>query len=220
MSSLRRINADGMALIKSFEGLRLKAYLCPADVWTIGYGSTKGVTKDTAPISALEGLARLKDDVGDAEDAIRRHVNVFLNQNQFDALVSFIFNLGEGNFKKSTLLKKINQGKHDQVPYELSRWNKVGRVVLAGLTRRRAAEALLWSTPIRQSIEPETNQYNIQRDVPSFINTENISAAIGLAGGVGASNLDGSNPIAWAIAIISVGAAAVFLYLFIKRRGA
>jgi len=140
----KTIGKAGLDLIKSFEGLKLKAYLCPANVWTIGYGHTKtaksGVVIDEATATQL-----LISDVAFAEKAVNRLVQKPLNQNQFDALVSFVFNCGEGAFRSSTLLKKLNSGDYSGAHTEFAKWNRGGGKVLAGLTRRRSAEAALFS---------------------------------------------------------------------------
>jgi len=145
----------GLDLVKKFEGLHrvgddgmVRSYRCPAGRWTIGYGHTKGVRsgQKITPQQADEFLA---EDVEWCEDAIHRHVSVPLSQLQFDALVSFVFNLGEGNFASSTLLKVLNRGDYQGVPEQIMRWNKA-RVdgvltALRGLTRRRSAEAAMFS---------------------------------------------------------------------------
>lgn len=130
-------------IIKEFEGLRLEAYKCPADVWTIGYGHTRAVFPGDA-ITEKEADAFLSEDLEDAEDAVNAYVDVELNQNQFDALVSFVYNLGSGNFKSSTLLRKLNGGDYLGAANEFKRWNKAGGIVLNGLIRRRDAEANLF----------------------------------------------------------------------------
>ncbi len=146
---------DGLHLIKKFEGLHkvsedgaVSAYRCSAGRWTIGWGHTKGVRSGhKATVGDCE--AYLRQDVGESENAVRQLVKVPLTQNQFDACVSFVFNLGSGNFASSTALKKINALDMDAVPEQLLRWNKarVDGVLtpLAGLTRRRSAEAALFS---------------------------------------------------------------------------
>ena len=95
----------GIDLIKKYEGFRAKAYKCPADKWTIGYGHTLNV-KSTDVIDKAQAEVFLRQDVEFAEKEVNRH-NLNINQNQFDALVSFVFNLGVGNFARSTLLRKI-----------------------------------------------------------------------------------------------------------------
>ena len=133
----------GLSLIKEFEGCRLQAYKCPAGVWTIGYGHTRGVTEGME-ISREIADFLLVDDVTPCELAINA-LKLNLRQGQFDALVSFIFNLGIGNFNRSTLKKKILAGAKDaEIAAEFKKWNKAGGKVHAGLVRRRAAEARLW----------------------------------------------------------------------------
>lgn len=159
----RRINDEGLALIKQWEGFRPQAYLCPAKVWTIGYGSTVGVTEGMKITKAKAEKLLLKD-LERFEAAIERLVTVPLNDNQFAALVSWAFNVGEGAVAKSTLLRKLNAGDYDAVPVELARWNKAGGKVLAGLANRRAAEAGLWAKGefvASNYIEPESPEKNL-----------------------------------------------------------
>ncbi|TNC10833.1 lysozyme [Methylobacterium terricola] len=142
-----RTNETGKDLIKSFEGLKLTAYKCPAGVWTIGWGTTLGVTKGmTITLAQAEDL--FSRDLVKFEKAVEKNVTVPLNENQFAALVSFAYNLGEGNLKSSTLLKKVNAGDFKAAAAEFPKWNKAGGKVLAGLTRRRADEAKLFNTPV------------------------------------------------------------------------
>ena len=138
-----RTGDDGLALIRHFEGCRLEAYLCPAGVWTIGYGHTKGVKEgDTIDQEAAE--AYLIEDLEEFESHVLRLVEIPLTQHQFDALVSWTFNLGPGNLKESTLLNRINYGPLSDVPFQIQRWTRAGGKVLEGLVKRRAAEAALW----------------------------------------------------------------------------
>lgn len=133
----------GRDLIKKYEGLRLKAYKCPAGVWTVGYGHTRGVTSSTEISQSMADLFLL-DDIRPLE----RHINklgINFRQGQFDAIVSFLFNLGEGNFNKSTLKKKILAGGNDEdIAAEFKKWNKASGKVLDGLTKRREEEAEMW----------------------------------------------------------------------------
>lgn len=139
----KKTGNKGIALIKSFEGLKLKAYKCPAGIWTIGYGHTKGV-KEGQVITEDQADKFLTEDLFDAEMAVNEQ-SLSLTQNQFDALVSFTYNLGSGNFQKSTLLKKTKANANDPtIKEEFAKWNKAGGVVLSGLTRRRAAESNLY----------------------------------------------------------------------------
>ncbi|MGN7124375.1 lysozyme [Methylorubrum thiocyanatum] len=147
-----RTSTTGQRLIAEFEGCKLTAYKCPAGIWTIGVGHTsaagKPVVKSGMRITQAEADDILARDLVRFENAVARVVEVPLNQNQFDALVSFAFNLGEGALASSTLLKKLNAGDYTGAADQFARWNKVGPKVLAGLTRRRAAEADLFRRPV------------------------------------------------------------------------
>lgn len=147
-----KMSANGLNLVKSFEGLYTKAYLCPANVWTIGYGHTGTVDGKKIcagmSITATKAASLLALDMAQFEKGVEQRVKVKLNQNQFDALVSFSFNVGLGALGSSTLLKLLNQGKYSEASKEFAKWNKGGGKVLAGLTKRRAAEAALFNTPV------------------------------------------------------------------------
>ena len=138
------IGTKGLEMIKHFEGLELNAYQCAAGVWTIGYGHTKDVQKGMV-ISEDTANEMLVEELNEYENYINTLVNVELNQNQFDAMVSWVYNLGGGNLKASTLLKVLNAGDYAGVPAQMMRWNKAGGKVLEGLTRRRQAEADLFA---------------------------------------------------------------------------
>lgn len=138
-----RISEQGVSLIKKFEGLRLTAYKCPTGYWTIGWGHTYGV-KSGQKITKEQAEVYLKQDLVVAEDAVDKLVSTPLNQGMYDALVSFVFNLGAVRFKNSTLLRRLNQGAYDLVPDEFLRW-VYGTVdgktqKLPGLVERRTAE--------------------------------------------------------------------------------
>ena len=137
------ISQEGLSLIKKFEGCELESYKCAAGVWTIGYGSTKGV-EEGMEISQERADMLLLEDVEVFEEAVNKLVEVSLEQNQFDALVSWTFNLGSTNLQNSTLLKVLNNEDYEGVPSQIKRWNKAGGEVLQGLVRRREAEALLF----------------------------------------------------------------------------
>lgn len=139
----RRINQAGLELIKQFEGLRTEAYLCPAGVWTIGYGSTLGVEKGDR-ISPESAELLLTKDLERFEKAVAENVRVPLTDNQFSALVCFAFNIGIGAFRGSTLLKLLNQQKYGEAADQLLRWNTAKGKVLEGLTRRRRSERALF----------------------------------------------------------------------------
>ena len=137
------ISQEGLSLIKKFEGCELEAYKCAAGVWTIGYGSTNNVNEGME-ISQERADMLLLEDVEVFEESVNKLVEAPLEQNQFDALVSWTFNLGSTNLKNSTLLKVLNDKDYDGVPAQIKRWNKAGGKVLQGLIRRREAEALLF----------------------------------------------------------------------------
>lgn len=138
-----KTSEEGKALIKKFEGCELEAYQCSANVWTIGYGHTAGVNE--GDVCTQEDADRmLAEDLEEFEGYVREAVNVPLEQNEFDALIAWTYNLGPGSLQSSTMLKRINESNLDEVPNEMRRWNKSGGQVLDGLVRRREAEALLF----------------------------------------------------------------------------
>jgi lysozyme len=152
-----KIGQRGLDLIKEFEGCKLKAYQCPAGVWTIGIGSTHygdgtPVTKNRTLPNEGAALALLAATIGQYEKDVTSLVKVPINQNQFDALVSFAYNLGSDIDKDdiaeglgdSTLLKKLNAGDYTGAANEFKKWNKSSGKSLAGLTRRREAESELF----------------------------------------------------------------------------
>lgn len=142
---LRRINQAGLDLIKSFEGLELKAYLCPAKVWTIGYGSTGKHVTPGMVITEAQAEDLLRDDLARFEAAAVKYCEP-ATDNQFAALVSFAFNVGEGEggLKTSTLRLLHQAGDYAGAKAQFARWNKARGKVLAGLTRRRSVEATLY----------------------------------------------------------------------------
>ena len=126
--------------IKSFEGFKPHAYLCPAGVWTIGYGTTEYVDPGDT-VTEEEACELLAKDVQEAADAVDDLVDVELTQSQYDALCSFIYNVGRSAFRNSTMLKMLNQGKSKkEIGPQFLRWNKSNGTVLSGLTRRREDE--------------------------------------------------------------------------------
>jgi len=135
----------GIDAIKDYEGVRLKAYDDGVGVWTIGVGHTKGVHRgDVITMDEVDKF--LRDDLEDAERTVNSRVTAPLAQGQFDALVSFVFNVGSGAFMASTLLKKLNARDYDGAADEFLRWNKAGGRVLAGLTKRRISERMMFLT--------------------------------------------------------------------------
>ena len=138
-----KTSLEGIDLIKHFEGCELEAYKCPAGVWTIGYGHIKGVQEGDV-ITEQQADDMLVEELEEYENYIHNLVSCPLNQNQFDAIVSWVYNLGSSNLQASTLLKVLNAGDYAGVPAQMLRWNKAGGKVLEGLTRRRQAEADLF----------------------------------------------------------------------------
>lgn len=143
------MNKAGKDLIKSFEGCKLVAYQCSAGRWTIGWGST--FYEDGKSVKIGNRITQEKADqlfeliVGNFADKVAKEIKTILTDNQFAAIVSLAYNIGIGNLQKSTLLKKVNFNPNDPtIRAEFARWNKAGGKVLAGLTRRRAAEAKLY----------------------------------------------------------------------------
>lgn len=138
----------GIAFIKRWEGVRLRAYQCSAGVWTIGVGHTAAMG-DPKPVDGMkitesEADAILRRDLSAIEKDVASCLNVVVSQRQFDVLVSFVFNVGIGAFRKSTLLKKLNSGDYEAVPSELMKWTRAGGKVVQGLVNRRKAEADYW----------------------------------------------------------------------------
>lgn len=139
----------GLELIREYEGFSALPYIDSAGTVTIGYGSTRDkkgdpVTMDHPNITEQQGWSLLSRDVDHAERVVGELVSVPLNQFQFDALVSFVYNLGVGNFKRSTLLSNLNMGRYESAAKEFHRWKYAGGKVLSGLVRRRAAEYALF----------------------------------------------------------------------------
>lgn len=142
-NNMQIISEEGISLIKKFEGCELEAYQDSVGVWTIGYGTIKGV-REGDKINQDEAEHLLQEELPEYEGYINNMVKVPLKQCQFDALVAWVFNLGSGNLQESTMLKVLNEGKYDEVPAQIRRWNKAGGQVLNGLVRRREAEAIMF----------------------------------------------------------------------------
>ena len=168
-----RISDAGLALIEGFEGFRPDWYLDPVGVRTIAFGWTGDLPEDLAPpLTEAEGRRLLRDTVGAYEAAVRRLVAVPLAQAQFDALVSFTYNLGASNLASSSLLRLLNEGKPDEAAAEFEKWVLANGAPLAGLVRRRAAERALFesapsppvpSPPDPPPVDPDPEPY---RPVP------------------------------------------------------
>lgn len=144
-----RTSTQGVELIKHYEGLRLRPYLCPAGIPTIGYGSTsypdgRKVTLVDRPLTEDEADALLASTLVPFETAVGRMVTAEITQRMFDALVSFSFNLGSQALKGSTLLKKLNQGDKAGAANEFQKWVYASGAVLPGLVKRRESERKLF----------------------------------------------------------------------------
>lgn len=157
------LNKATIDLITEFEGVRLQAYADPAHGWavpTIGIGHTSAAGPPKVfqgqTITLPEAHAILQNDLKKYAAAVDRLVKVPLNANQYGALTSFTFNLGEGNLAKSTLLKKLNAGDYAGAAAEMPKWNRAGGKILNGLTRRRLAEKELFLMPVNGSIPTST----------------------------------------------------------------
>ncbi len=135
----------GLALTKSFEGLHLEAYRDCAGIWTIGYGHAGPTVSAGQSISEAEAENLLEADLAAAVACVNHAVQVAISQNQFDAMVDFCFNAGRGNFVQSTLLRKVNGGDFQGAAAQFALWVHAGGEVVAGLVRRRDAEAALFT---------------------------------------------------------------------------
>lgn len=141
-----KLSQSGADFIQRHEGLRVEAYKDVGGLWTIGYGHLLPQDKDWSGhrITIEEAKQMFAFDVKEAEDAVNRLVKVPLTQNQFDALVSWTFNLGAGNLEKSTMLQVLNSGNYEEVPNQIKRWVYVGGELSNGLVNRRQDEANLF----------------------------------------------------------------------------
>lgn len=182
----RRIGAAGLSLVKEFEGFVPKWYPDAAYGWkvpTIGYGHTdaagnpKYATNKGLVLSEADATDILRNDVQKYADAVSNAVKVPLTDNQFDALVSFTYNLGPGNLNKSTLLRKLNAGDYDGAANEFGKWVKAGGKTLNGLVRRRKAEADLFRSPV-------SSAPSVAESTPDSTGTK--AAAIGIAAALAA----------------------------------
>lgn len=215
------VNAETLAHVKRWEGLRLEAYPGPGskdgEPWTIGYGHTSDEflkVRKGLKITQEQADAALAWDLGEVADAIARLVKVPLTENQVGALASFAFNVGIGAFSKSTLLRKLNAGDYGAVPGELAKWVKNDGKTMQGLVNRRAAEAGLWAkgAPVASR--------TVKADVASLreqvVKPEVLAAAGGvLTGGAGLAT--GSGPVQWALGAVLVIAALVVAWVVVRK---
>lgn len=215
-----RLSKAGRDLIKRHEGLRLDAYVDPVGVWTIGYGHTGPAARKGNTITKERAENLLTQDVREAEADVTRLVKVPLSAGQFDALVSFVFNIGEGAFAKSTLLRELNAGRYAAVPGQLRRWvyGTVSgqKVILPGLVKRRSDEAVLWASA--SAIETdETAEAGVIAEPPPA-NPAAAQSAAGLSIGGVLSVVGARATESDAALYVFVGLAFAFAaYLWIKR---
>ena len=175
------------ALLKKFEGCKLKAYKCPAGIWTIGYGHTSAAGAPEVvqgmTITQAEANDILRQDLVKYETGVKALVKQPLTQRQFDVLVDFAYNAGVGALKSSTLLKKINAGEFDAVPAELMKWTKGGGKVLPGLVNRRRAEAGWWRSLDAEPIDEQEQRAEPDAIVPkTMVESKQGNAALLTAG--------------------------------------
>jgi len=186
----------GLDLIKEFEGFRTDAYLCPANVLTIGYGHTSAAGPPTVKkgmkVTRAKAEQILRDDLQTFENGVERAVKRKLTQGQFDALVSFAYNCGIGALQKSTLLKRVNAGDFDRVPAEFMKWTRAGGRELPGLVRRRRAEARLWRELDERPAQPEEARTAPEPPKPTKTMVQsregNTAAITGASAGLAAAN--------------------------------
>ncbi len=146
-----QVSERGVELIKQFEGFRAKAYQDIIGVWTIGYGTTRVDGEPVKPhmvCTQEQACYWLEDEANDYISQVEDAITVELNQNQIDAIASFMYNVGIGNFRKSTLLRKINRMDFDGAALEFPKWDMAGGKHVAGLKRRRLQEQALFLEPI------------------------------------------------------------------------
>lgn len=148
---IRELDESGVSLIARFEGFKDRIYKDSAGLPTIGYGHLLKKGEDLkyqTGISEPDARQLLRKDVEIAEQAVNSLCHALLNRNQYNALVSFVFNVGRGNFEKSTLLKRVNEGDFEKAAKEFLRWNRAGNKVVKGLTKRRMVESTLFSKKV------------------------------------------------------------------------
>lgn len=211
---MRRVNVEGIALIKQWEGLRLEAYQCDADVWTIGYGHTT-TAREGMRITQVEAEKLLQRDLALFEAEVSRAIDVEVTDNQFAALVSWTYNVGVPAMRKSTLIRKLNQGDYGAVPRELARWNKVKGNTNQGLSNRRAAEAGLWakgSFVASREVEPS------EPAKPSAAGEAGTLGGIAAAAATAAPALTGLSGVHWMVGVALVAGAVALAAIWLLRK--
>lgn len=160
---MSNVSAAGEEMAARWEGYSAHPYLCPAGVWTIGYGTTKGVTRNTPPISRQEALALLRHELRWYANMVLRLTHVPLAQGQLDALASFAYNVGTGAYQRSTLRQRLNRGDYQGAAEQFSRWVFAGGRKLPGLVARRAEEAAMFQRDIDLQAPPMPLPWLVRR---------------------------------------------------------
>lgn len=224
-----QISEHGITVLKQYEGCVLFAYddfdppqarrrIKPGDkvhgTLTIGYGHTGSDVKPGMTISQQKAEELLTRDLDPFESTVDVAVTVPLNQNQFDALVIFCYNIGQGNFRSSTLVKKLNAKNYDAVPGELMKWTKSKGKKMRGLVNRRAAEAGLWA----KGAHVQSSGTTPERDTPRLLSPQAVTGATAVVSAMGSGWFDGTGPVQYAFAAVLVIAVCVGAYLYLKNR--
>lgn len=178
-----KVSPNGIRLIKGFESFQPKAYICPAGVLTIGYGSTTGVFTGQT-ITEPDASALLAKELKRYEAAV--DFSCDCNQNEFDALTSLCYNIGIDGFKSSSVLKAHKRGDHSSAARAFALWNKGGGKVLAGLVRRRAAEAALYLTAVPDDVSDAVAEPDMPQavDAPKSLAKSKINMAQATTAGI------------------------------------
>lgn len=218
----RRINDNGRAKLKQWEGLKLRASPDIGGTLDIGYGHTGPDVVEGMLIDEAHADLLLTSDLARFERRVETLVKVPLTDNQFAALVSFDFNTGA--LDKSTLLKELNKGNYDCVPFELAKWNKATvngkKVVVKGLANRRAVEAALWA----EGGHVSSNTVSVAIPSKPLVTPQSIALAVPVMTGVGSAIGDagplfsGAGPVQWALALVVLLAAVIGITIFVHKR--
>lgn len=214
----RRVNDEGLQLIKQWEGLKLKAYQDANGKWTIGYGHTNDSGNEPRVFKGLiitkeQAEDILRKDLRACESYVNKVVKVPLTDAQFSTLVSFCYNVGSKSLQRSTLLKKLNLGHYEVVPRELMKWTKCGGKTVIGLANRRSAETGLWvkGSYVASNYHPvDKNHFDMR------FYTEVATPVVGGLSGLGGI-ASSSPPVQYALAFILVAATCVGVYLLINK---
>jgi lysozyme len=222
------INQATVNLIKEFEGFRAKAYKCPAGVWTIGYGTTAAAHVGVIPhegmtITEEEAEKYLHMAIDKFSNAIKPAITRPINDNEFGAFVSLAYNIGSGAFKKSSALRHFNAGETEKAADALLLWNKAGGKVLSGLVRRRAAERVLFLTPVGFAAREETKDSTAVPDVPRDTPMESTTMQAGAvqavsAVGAGVSAVSALSGTAQIVALVFCGIVVLAAVWIMRER--